>query len=193
MLKWMVDGETKKSLISIAVGEKSIAFPRRSVKAGVDRTRVLRTGSGRSSIPSQSAGIHDIQLRVDLPPISNGHGPFFRQLPCRQIERLGQSHSVGKDHATTVQAAEPAVQALDGVGGIHDLPRGLGELEHRTDAVPIIAPAGHTAGEFGLPGGSNLVQASQRGLLVRRVIDRLQVVGERLFVLIRHVFERTVA
>lgn len=130
MLKWMADGETKKFLIPIAVGEKSIAFPRRSVKAGVDRTRILRTGSGRSSIPSQSAGIHDIQLRVDLPPISNGHGPFFRQLPGRQTERPGQRHGAGKGRAAAVQPAEPAVQALDGVGGIHDLPRGLGELEH---------------------------------------------------------------
>ena len=36
MLKWMADGKPVKSLIPIAVGEKSIAFPRRSVKAGVD-------------------------------------------------------------------------------------------------------------------------------------------------------------
>ena len=36
MLKWMTDGKLVKSLIPIAVGEDSIAFPRRSVKAGVD-------------------------------------------------------------------------------------------------------------------------------------------------------------
>ena len=145
MLKWTTDGDAKKPLIPIAVGGKSIAFPRRSVKADVDRARVLRTGSGRSSIPSQSAGIHDIQLRVDLPPISNGHGPFFRQLPGCQIERFGQRHGVGKDCAAAVQAAESAVQALDGVGGIHDPPRGLGELEHGTDAVPAACQKSHNA------------------------------------------------
>jgi hypothetical protein len=36
MLKWMADEEPVKSLIPIAVGERSIAFPRCSVKAGVD-------------------------------------------------------------------------------------------------------------------------------------------------------------
>ena len=41
MLKWIADGDPMKLLIPIAVGEKSIAFPRRSVKAGVDRTHKL--------------------------------------------------------------------------------------------------------------------------------------------------------
>ena len=36
MLKWMTDGRPVKPVIPIAVGEDSIAFPRRSVKAGVD-------------------------------------------------------------------------------------------------------------------------------------------------------------
>ena len=39
MLKWLTDGRPVKPVIPIAVGERSIAFPRRSVKAGVDRTR----------------------------------------------------------------------------------------------------------------------------------------------------------
>ena len=41
MLKWIADGDPMKLLIPIAVGEKSIAFPRRSVNAGVDRTHKL--------------------------------------------------------------------------------------------------------------------------------------------------------
>jgi len=36
MLKWVADGKLVKPLIPIAVGERSIAFPRRSVKAGVN-------------------------------------------------------------------------------------------------------------------------------------------------------------
>ena len=36
MLKWIADGQRRESLIPIAVGEDSIAFPRRSVKAGVE-------------------------------------------------------------------------------------------------------------------------------------------------------------
>ena len=74
--------------------------------------------------------------------------------------------------------------------GDNDLPGGLGKLEHGADAVPVVAPAVHAAGIFGLPSGPDLVQASQGGLFVRGVVDRLQVVGEGLFVLVRHIFQR---
>ena len=97
MLKWIADGKPVKFLIPIAVGEDSIAFPRRSVKAGVDRTHNLCPNPGKPLIPGQPAGEHDVQLCIDLPPVSNGHGPFFRQLPGRQVERLGQGHGVGED------------------------------------------------------------------------------------------------
>lgn len=142
MLKWMADGRPVKPLIPIAVGEDNIAFPRRSVKAGVKRTHKLCPSPGKWLIPGQPAGVHVVQLRVDLPPVSNGHGPFFRQLSGRQVERLKQAHGVGKDRAATVQPAEAAVQALYGVGRVHDLPGGLGELEHGAYAVPVVAPCG---------------------------------------------------
>ena len=48
----------------------------------------------------------------------------------------------------------------------------------------------HAAGVLGLPDGPNLVQTGQGGLLVRGMVDRLQVVGERLLVLVRHVLQR---
>ena len=177
-------------LIPIAVGERSIAFPRRSVKAGVDGTHDLCPNPGKRLIRGQPAGIHDVQLRIDLPPVANRHGPFFRQLPGRQIQRLGEDHGVGEDRPATVQPAEAAVQTLYGVGGMHDLPGGLGELEHGADAVPVVAPAVHAAEIFGLPSGPALVQASQRGLLIRGVVDRLQVIGEGLLVLVCHIFQR---
>ena len=94
----------------------------------------------RRSLAAQPARIHNGQSRVGLPPVSNGQGPFFRQFPARQVERLSEAHSVEKDRATAVQLSEPAVQALYGIGRIHDLPSGLGELEHRADAVPVVRP-----------------------------------------------------
>ena len=97
----------------IAVGERSIAFPRRSVKAGVNRTRSLRSGYGKLLILGQPAGVHDVELRIDLPPVSNGHGPFFRQLPGRKVQRLEQAHGVGEDRAATVQPAEAAVHKIN--------------------------------------------------------------------------------
>ena len=66
------------------------------------------------------------------------------------LRRQDQRRGVGKDRAAAVQTAEPAVQTLDGVGSIHDLPRGLGELEHGADAVLIVDPAVHAAGIFGI-------------------------------------------
>ena len=102
MLKWIADGQLRESLIPIAVGEDSIAFPRRSVKAGVNRARNLWPNPGKQLIPGQPAGEHDVQFRIDLPPVSNGHGPFFRQLPGRQVERLGQGHGIGEDRAATI-------------------------------------------------------------------------------------------
>ena len=36
MLEWVADGRPEQLLIPIAVGEDSIAFPRCSVKVGVD-------------------------------------------------------------------------------------------------------------------------------------------------------------
>ena len=76
--------------------------------------------SGRL-ILHEPAGVHDVKFRVDLPPVLHGHGPFFRQFLCGQIQGLEQIRCVGEDRATAVQATEAAVDALDGVGGVHDL------------------------------------------------------------------------
>ena len=75
-------GESAQHLIPIAVGEDSIALPRRSIKAGVNIMCILRSRPGQTLIPGQSAGVHDVQLRVDLPPVSDGR-VFFRQLSGR--------------------------------------------------------------------------------------------------------------
>ena len=89
-----------------------------------------RSASGPGwSVATQPAGIHNGQFRVDLPPVSNGQGPFFRQFPGCQVERLSEAH---------------------GVGRIHDLLSGLRELKHRADAVPVVRPAVHAAGNLSL-------------------------------------------
>lgn len=63
----------------------------------------------------------------------NGQRPFFRQLPCHRVERFKQTHGIGEDHAA-------AVQALDGVGGVHNLQGSLRKLEHGADEVLAVAP-----------------------------------------------------
>ena len=77
MLKWVADGRPAKPVIPIAVGERSIAFPRRSVKAGVNRAHNLCPDPGKRLIPGQPAGVHDVQLRIDLPQFRTGMVHFF--------------------------------------------------------------------------------------------------------------------
>ena len=78
--KMVTDWVLIQPLIPIAVGRRSIAFPWRSVKAGVDRAFNLCPNPGKRLILGQPAGVHDDQLRVDLPPVPNGHGPFLLSL-----------------------------------------------------------------------------------------------------------------
>lgn len=73
MLKWMTDGEALKPVIPIAVGEDSIAFPQCTFKAGVDLHLLAGKLPGKLLIPGQPAGMHDVQLRVDLSPVLDGH------------------------------------------------------------------------------------------------------------------------
>ena len=87
------------------------------------------------------------------------------------LRRQDQRRGVGKDRAAAVQTAEPAVQTLDGVGSIHDLPRGLGELEHGADAVLIVDPAVHAAGIFGLPSCC----AARRSTCNKNTLSRLGI------------------
>ena len=171
-------GMPEHPLIPIAVGETRIAFPRCSVKAGGDPARNRHPDRSKLLIPGQPAGIHDVQFRINLPPIPNGQGSFFHQFTGRQIECLEQTHGVGEDRAAAVQPTESAVQALYGVGRVHDLTSSIGELEHWADAVPVVSPAVHTAGMLCLPRCSDRIQTGHRRLFVRGVINRLQVLGE---------------
>ena len=43
----------------------------------VNKMHNLCHDPGKRLIPGQPAGVHDIQLRVDLPPVPNYLGPFF--------------------------------------------------------------------------------------------------------------------
>ena len=61
--------------------KKSIAFPQRSAKAGVDRTRALRSGSGRHQFRVSLPGYMISSSAQTCPPVSNGHGPFFSSAP----------------------------------------------------------------------------------------------------------------
>ena len=79
-------------------------------------------------------------------PVSNRHDPFFRQFPDRQVEGLEQNRG---DCTPTVQSPEAAVQALYGIGRIHDLPDGLRELKHGAGAVSVVTPAFRASRIFG--------------------------------------------
>ena len=111
MLKWIADGDPMKLLIPIAVGEKSIAFPRRSVNAGVDRTHKLCFSSVRPSIPGQPAlhgGPQRRGARAGGGPLSGGGAPA----PPERRGDPGERAGVSEGNGYTLRAAS-APQAGD--------------------------------------------------------------------------------
>lgn len=106
-------------------------------------------------------------------------------MPGRNLE---QSHGVEEDRTVEVQATKVAIQAPNGVGRMHDLPNGLGELEHWTDVVPAChTKTVHAAEILGFSCDPSLVQTGSGGLLIRNMVDRLQVIGEGLLVFVRYI------
>mgnify|MGYP007116763194 CR=1 FL=1 len=61
----------------------------------------------------------------------------------QDTELLGNAAMARADHRIR--------RAINGVGGIDDLPDGGGELEHGADHVPVVLPALHAAGILLLP------------------------------------------
>ena len=70
-----------------------------------DRSRaVFRSGF------SQPAGVHDVELGVDLPPVFDGHGPFFRQ----SLDLYGEPGRLAWQGAQR----RAARSGIEGIGGL---------------------------------------------------------------------------
>ena len=107
-----------------------------------------------------------------------------------KIQSLQKAHVIRKDAPAAVQTAEAAVQTFNSIRGIEYLPGSLRKLEHRTDHIPVLLPALHSTRIFLVPFLCDFLHSGMTRLFIRRVIDGLQVVRKRLFVLVRNVFQR---
>ena len=80
------DGIELSKPVSIAVGNFTLASEARPVKAGGRQPGSLKLKFS-VNLP-QPARVHDSQLTMYKPPISEGSRPFLRQFKGRQIERF---------------------------------------------------------------------------------------------------------
>ena len=135
----------------------------------------------------QPTVVHDGQFAVNLAPVVDRHRPFLRGFKRGKIKRLQQRRVAGKYAALAVQPTIRGVQAFNGVGGINYCTHVLGEFEYRADSVPVVVPALHGPGIFLLPFLRDFIQRFPAFLLGRSVVDRFQVIGECLPVLVRHI------
>ena len=133
---------------------------------------------------------HYRQLCINLPPVADHIRPLFGQIMRGKIECFEQSSAVRKDTSATVQAAVPAVQTFNGVCCVDHLSDGLGELEHGTDGIPIRLPTSHGSRIFFVPFLTDSQHIPMCGLLIRSVVDGLQIVCKVLSVFIRDIFQR---
>lgn len=139
---------------------------------------------------AESAGIHYRQFCINLPPVADHIRPLFGQIMRGKIECFEQSSAVRKNTSATVQAAVPAVQTFNGVCCVDHPSDGLGELEHGTDDIPIRLPTSHGSRIFFVPFLTDSQHIPMCGLLIRSVVDGLQIVCKVLSVLIRDIFQR---
>ena len=138
----------------------------------------------------QPTVVHDGQFAVNLTPVVDRHCPFLRSFKRGKIKCLQQGRVAGKHAALAVQPTVRGIQAFNGIGGVDHRPHILGELEDRADSVPVVVPALHGSGVFLLPFFRDFIQRFPAFLLGRCVVDRFQVIGECLPVLVRHIFQR---
>ena len=145
----------------------------------------MRRTSGGSAEP---VGVHDLQLAQDFTPVSQRHSPFFGNLMRCKIQSLQERCIARKYTSLLIQTAIAAVKALNGVGGVNDLPDVGGELKNWRYYVPVLVPTLHSIGIIVFPFFCDTVEGFQSSVLGRRMIYRFQVVCELLLVFLSDVF-----
>jgi hypothetical protein len=99
-----------------------------------------KAGDGERSAPSapaQKAALlrqaqpqppfkYDGKLRDDIRPVTQGHRPFLRYRPIRQVQQFPQGVVVEKSASSLRHFAKLPVQIFHGIGGINDGPDLLG-------------------------------------------------------------------
>ena len=160
-----------------------MAFPRHSVKTGVDRTRALRSGSGQSSIPGQPAGIHDIQLHAGLPQFRTGMVHFFVSSQVARQSALVSAMALGKTARPLFRLSMALVVYMTFRAVWENLNMGL--MQSQLSLQRVMQP-GYFCSQAARTSSRRVHAVCSSG----GAADRLQIVGEGLFVLARRVFQR---
>ena len=85
-------------------------------------------------------------------PGVNGHGPVLREVADGQVDQLDRRF-ISREMPSGFQAfPQPGVEALDGVGGVQDLPDLLWVREKGNDLLPGPVPDPANGGVFLAPG-----------------------------------------
>ena len=134
--------------------------------------------------------VHDGQFAVNLTPVVDRHRPFLCGFKRGQIERLQQRRVAGKYTALAVQSTVRGIQAFNGIGGIDDRPHITEKLEDRTDHSPIVILTLHGAGILLLPNCRDFIQCFSSFRFGWCIVDRFQIFGKRLSVLVRYILQR---
>src|SRR5438270_2951886 len=145
-----------------------------------------RGGLSSSSLRGNSVFEEYRELAEDVAPVADGSLPLLLHLGQGQVEELIDG-LVGREVAPVLeQLAKGAVQGLDGVSGVDDLPDVRWEVEEGNDPLPVAPPGG---GDHRVATGPLLLEGVQGhlGLLPRgRRVDGPQVLGHGLAVLVAH-------
>ena len=114
----------------------------------------------------------------------SGTLPLCRDIPQGQPDEFRGSLVAGKVPLVPNALANAAVQALDRIRGVKDLPHGRRESEKRNDPVPMASPALGYGGKTPSPlAAFECAQRPVGRLGIVGLIDRLQSLGQGLAIL----------
>src|SRR4051812_44036092 len=113
-----------------------------------------RGGLGSLTLRRNSVLEEYRKLAEDVAPIADGPLPLLLHLGKSQVEELVDRLVGGEVAPVLEELAQGAVQGLDRVGGVDDLPHVRGEVEEGHHALPVAAPGG---GDHRVPAGPPLL------------------------------------
>jgi hypothetical protein len=126
----------------------------------------------------------DSELSEDGVPIPERTGPFLLEATQRQVEQLGDGLVVWEVAAVVQQLAQARVEGLDLVGRVDHAPDLGREVEEWHDAFPVRSPGRR---DHLVAAAPLLVEGVERclgGFTVGGRVDRLEVLGDDLAILV---------
>ena len=93
--------------------------------------------TGFVSLLRNPVRIHDAEFADNPAPVLDWHGPFPGYFSASKIKGLHKSHRAWEHAPLAVDPAVRWVQAFYGIGCINDPSDNKGELEYRSNRIPV--------------------------------------------------------